>query len=114
MNIHTLQNVIVDALSDIKAQDIKVFDTAHLTSLFERIIIASGTSDRQTKALAAHVRDKVKQSGAQVIGAEGEETGEWVLVDCGEAVVHIMQPMLRVYYNLEELWGDKPVQLHSA
>ncbi|ARU22783.1 hypothetical protein RSSE_c2375 [Ralstonia solanacearum] len=103
--------MIVDALEDVKAQDIKVFNTTHLTELFDRTVIASGTSNRQTKALAASVRDAVKEAGGHVIAVEGEDVGEWVLVDCGDAVVHIMQPQLRQYYNLEEIWGDKPVRI---
>ncbi|MDA0570682.1 ribosome silencing factor [Burkholderia gladioli] len=111
MDIRKLQRVIVDALEDVKAQDIKVFNTSHLTELFDRVIVASGTSNRQTKALASSVREKVKEAGGDVVSSEGEDTGEWVLVDCGDAVVHILQPALRQYYNLEEIWGDKPVRL---
>ncbi|MGF6571003.1 ribosome-associated protein [Paraburkholderia fungorum] len=111
MDIRKLQRVIVDALEDVKAQDIKVFNTSHLTSLFDRVIVASGTSNRQTKALASNVRDSVKEAGGDVISTEGDDVGEWVLVDCGDAVVHILQPALRQYYNLEEIWGDKPVRL---
>ncbi|QCX49055.1 ribosome silencing factor [Ralstonia pseudosolanacearum] len=111
MDIRKLQRVIVDALEDVKAQDIKVFNTTHLTELFDRTVIASGTSNRQTKALAVSVRDAVKEAGGHVIAVEGEDVGEWVLVDCGDAVVHIMQPQLRQYYNLEEIWGDKPVRI---
>ncbi|MFM0646797.1 ribosome silencing factor [Paraburkholderia bryophila] len=111
MDIRKLQRVIVDALEDVKAQDIKVFNTSHLTSLFDRVIVASGTSNRQTKALASNVRDSVKQNGGDVISTEGDDVGEWVLVDCGDAVVHILQPALRQYYNLEEIWGDKPVRI---
>ncbi|MGG2041581.1 ribosome silencing factor [Burkholderia gladioli] len=111
MDIRKLQRVIVDALEDVKAQDIKVFNTSHLTELFDRVIVASGTSNRQTKALASSVREKVKEAGGDVVSSEGEDTGEWVLVDCGDAVVHILQPALRQYYNLEEIWGDKPVHL---
>jgi len=111
MDIRKLQRVIVDALEDIKAQDIKVFNTSHLTELFDRVIVASGTSNRQTKALASSVRDKVKEAGGDIVSSEGEDTGEWVLVDCGDAVVHILQPALRQYYNLEEIWGDKPVRM---
>jgi ribosome-associated protein len=111
MDIRKLQRVIVDALEDVKAQDIKVFNTTHLTELFDRTVIASGTSSRQTKALAMSVRDAVKEAGGHVIAVEGEDVGEWVLVDCGDAVVHIMQPQLRQYYNLEEIWGDKPVRV---
>ncbi|VVE41980.1 MULTISPECIES: ribosome silencing factor [Pandoraea] len=114
MDIRKLQRLIVDALEDVKAQDIKVYNTEHLTALFERVIIASGTSNRQTKALAASVRDKVKAAGGDVISMEGEDVGEWVLVDTGDAIVHIMQPALRQYYNLEEIWGEKPVRLKAA
>jgi ribosome-associated protein len=111
MDIRKLQRAIVDALEDVKAQDIKVFNTSHLTGLFDRVIVASGTSNRQTKALASSVREKVKENGGEVISTEGEDVGEWVLVDCGDAVVHILQPALRQYYNLEEIWGDKPVRV---
>jgi ribosome-associated protein len=111
MDITQLQRVIVDSLEDVKAQDIRVFSTTHLTGLFDRVVVAAGTSNRQTKALASSVREKVKEAGGEIISTEGEETGEWVLVDCGDAVVHIMQPALRQYYNLEEIWGDKPVKI---
>lgn len=111
MDITQLQRVIIDGLEDVKAQDIKVFNTSHLTSLFDRVIVASGTSNRQTKALANSVREFVKEAGGQIISTEGEDVGEWVLVDCADAVVHIMQPALRQYYNLEEIWGDKPVKV---
>ena len=114
MDIRKLQRTIVDALEDVKAQDIKVFNTSHLTALFDRVIIASGTSNRQTKALASSVRDKVKEGGGDIVSTEGEDIGEWVLVDCGDAVVHILQPALRQYYNLEEIWGDKPVRVKLA
>jgi len=114
MDIKKLQRVIIDALEDVKAQDIRVFSTTGQTDLFDRVIIATGTSNRQTRALASHVRDKAKQAGGHVISVEGEETGEWVLVDLGDAVVHVMQPSIRAYYNLEEIWGDKPVRLKTA
>ncbi len=114
MDIKKLQSLVVDALEDVKAQDIALFDTTHLTSLFDRIAIASGTSNRQTKALAASVRDKVKAAGGEVYGMEGEDTGEWVLVDLGDMIVHIMQAPIRAYYRLEELWGDKPVKVGAA
>ncbi len=110
-DIQKLQRVIVDALEDVKAQDIQVFNTEHLSPLFERVIIASGTSNRQTKALSASVRDKVRESGFGKPRIEGEDNGEWIIADCGAAVVHIMQPVIRQYYNLEEIWGDKPVRL---
>ena len=114
MDIKKLQTLVVDALEDIKGQDIQVFDTVHLTSLFDRIAVVSGTSNRQTKALAASVRDKVKDAGGEVVGIEGEDTGEWVLVDLGDMIVHIMHPAIRQYYRLEEIWGDKPVKLGAA
>jgi ribosome-associated protein len=114
MDIKKLQTLVVDALEDVKGQDIQVFDTIHLTSLFDRIAVVSGTSNRQTKALAASVRDKVKDAGGDVVGVEGEDTGEWVLVDLGDMIVHIMQPAIRQYYRLEEIWGDKPVKLGAA
>src|SRR5438094_2557617 len=114
MDIKKLQSLVVDALEDVKAQDIVVYDTTHLTSLFDRIAIASGTSNRQTKALAASVRDKVKESGGKILSLEGEDTGEWVLVDLGDMIVHIMQPAIRAYYRLEEIWGEKPVKLGAA
>ena len=114
MDIKKLQTVVVDALEDVKGQEIALFDTTHLTSLFDRIAIVSGTSNRQTKALAASVRDKVKEAGGDVIGMEGEDTGEWVLVDLGDMIVHIMQAPIRAYYRLEEIWGDKPVKLGAA
>ena len=94
-----------------KAQHIAVFNTEHLSSMFERVIIASGTSNRQTKALAASVRDSVKGRGMQVMSTEGEDNGEWIIVDCGAAVAHIMQPAIREYYHLEEIWGGKSVKM---
>ena len=110
MDIRKLQRVIVDGLEDVKAQNIVVFNTEHLSPLFERVIVASGTSNRQTKSLAASVRDAVKAAGDPPPRTEGEDNGEWIIVDCGAAVVHVMQPAIRDYYHLEELWGDKPVQ----
>ncbi len=114
MNIKKLQLLVVDALEDVKAQDIRVYDTTGLTDLFDSVVIASGTSNRQTRSLATSVRDKAKEAGADVISVEGTETGEWVLVDLGDMVVHIMQPGIRTYYNLEELWGRKPVNLKAV
>ena len=113
-DVTKLQRAIVDGLEDVKAQDIQVFNTEHLSPLFERVIVASGTSTRQTKALASSVRDAVKKAGFAVPRHEGEENGEWIIVDCGQCVVHIMQPMIRQYYRLEEIWGDKPVRLKLA
>ena len=103
----------MDALEDVKAQDIQVFDTSPITSLFDRVVIASGTSNRQTRALAKSVHDKVREAGAPVLSMEGGDTGEWVLVDLGDVVVHIMQPAIRDYYRLEDLWGEVPVSLED-
>lgn len=114
MDIRKLQRAIVDGLEDVKAQDIVVFNTEHMTPLFERVIVASGTSNRQTKALASSVRDAVKSKGFDVLRTEGEVNGEWIIVDCGAAVAHIMQPEIRRYYHLEEIWGEKPVALKRA
>ena len=111
MDIRKLQRAIVDGLEDVKAQNVVVFNTEHLTPLFERVIVASGASNRQTKALANSVRETVKGRGMDVLRTEGEENGEWIIVDCGAAVVHVMQPAIRDYYHLEELWGDKPVRM---
>jgi len=111
MDIRKLQRAIVDGLEDVKAQDIVVFNTEHLTPMFERVIVASGTSNRQTKALASSVREAVKSRGMSVLSTEGAENGEWIIVDCGAAVAHIMQPSIRDYYRLEEIWGGKPVRM---
>ncbi|MCU0813514.1 MAG: ribosome silencing factor [Burkholderiaceae bacterium] len=111
MDIRKLQRAIVDGLEDVKAQDIVVLNTEHLSPLFERVIIASGTSNRQTKALASSVRESVKARGLPVLRTEGEDNGEWIIVDCGAAVAHIMQPAIREYYHLEEIWGGKPVRV---
>lgn len=113
-DIQKLQRAIVDGLEDVKAQDIRVFNTEHLSPLFERVIVASGNSNRQTKALAASVLDKVREAGFAKPRVEGEDNGEWIIVDCGPAVAHVMQPAIRQYYNLEEIWGEKPVRLKSA
>ena len=110
MRLNKLQQTAVSALEDIKAHDIKVLDVRKLTSFYDCLIIASADSNRQVKALAHHVRDQLKEAGATIIGVEGEETGEWVLVDCGDIVVHVMQPTARAYYNLEELWESTPAQ----
>ena len=105
MNIENKIKLIVDALEDIKAQDIAVLDTGKLTSLFERMVIASGTSNRQTRAIADNVRVKMKEAGAYVGNTEGEDSGDWVLLDLGDVIVHVMLPAVRTHYNLEELWG---------
>ncbi len=114
MDILTLENAILDGLESVKAQDIEIFDTRTLTKLFDRVIIASGTSNRQTRALASSVREKVKAAGGEVVGTEGEDQGEWILVDCCDAIVHILQPSMREYYRLEEIWGATPVQIKNA
>ncbi len=109
MNTQDILAITLDALDDLKAQNVQAFDTTALTSLFERVIICNGTSNRQTRSLANHVREKIKDAGGEVLSIEGEETGEWVLVDMGAVVAHIMQPTIRDYYRLEELWGITPV-----
>ena len=110
MDTPTLEKIVVAALEDIKAKDIEVLNTSKLSALFDRVIIATGDSNRQVKALAKNVHDKVREAGGQVIGIEGHETGEWVLVDLGGIVVHVMQGAVRSYYNLEELWGAAPAR----
>ena len=105
MRLNKIQKTAVTALDDIKARDIVVLDVRKLTSLTDTMIIASGESNRQVKALANHVRERLKEAGATILGVEGEQSGEWILVDAGEIVVHIMQPAVRAYYNLEELWA---------
>lgn len=107
MKLPQLQQIVVHALEDIKGRDIEVIDTSHLTPLFERMIIACGDSSRQVQSLARNVQEKVRAEGGEVLSCEGEEVGEWVLVDLGDIVVHVMQPAVRNYYNLEELWGGK-------
>ena len=107
MELAELERIVIDALEDIKAKDIEVIDTSKLTPLFESIIIACGDSNRQVRSLARHVGDKVREAGVEILSTEGEDSGEWILVDLGAVVVHIMQPTIRSYYNLEELWGGK-------
>lgn len=110
-DVTKLQRAIVDGLEDVKAHDIQVFNTEALSPLFERVIVASGTSNRQTKALASSVREAVKEAGFPVPRQEGEQNGEWIIVDCGSVVCHIMQPAIRQYYRLEEIWGETPVRM---
>ncbi len=114
MRRNRLSDLAVTALEDIKARDIVVLDVRKLTSLYDTLIIASADSNRQAKALAHHVRDRLKAAGASIIGVEGEETAEWVLVDAGDLVVHVMQPAVRAYYNLEELWTPPRVRTVRA
>src|SRR5713101_5624821 len=114
MDIRRKQRLVVEALEDVKGHEITVFNTARMPSMFERVVIASGDSTRQVKALADRVQDKVRENGAHVYGVEGEAAGEWVLVDLGDVVVHIMHPAVRSFYNLEEVWGGKPVRMKKA
>ena len=114
MRLNTLQQTAVSALEDIKAHDITVLDVRKLTSLADTLVIASADSNRQVKALASHVRDMLKEAGASIVGVEGEESAEWVLVDAGDIVVHVMQPAVRAYYNLEELWTARPARRTKA
>lgn len=111
MDIRRKQRAVVDALEDVKGRDILVFNVASLSPFFERVVIASGDSGRQLRALADSVRDKLGALGQRVHGVEGEAGGEWVLVDLGDIIVHVMHPAVRSYYNLEEIWGEKPVKL---
>lgn len=114
MDVRKLQKIVVGALEEIKGHDIEVINTTKLTSLFDRIVIASGTSNRQVKSLARNVQDKVREAGGEVVSVEGEDNGEWVLVDLGDIVVHVMQPTVRAYYNLEELWQATPAGRRKA
>ena len=115
METRQIEQLVIAALEDIKAKDIEVIDTSKLTPLFESIIIACGDSNRQIRSLARHVGDKVREAGVEILSTEGEDSGEWILVDLGAVVVHIMQPTIRSYYNLEELWGGKgPARVRKA
>jgi ribosome-associated protein len=114
MDIRTKQRAVVEALEDIKGRDIIVYNTARMPSMFERVVIASGDSNRQVKALADRVQERIRELGSRVYGVEGENAGEWVLVDLGDVVVHIMHPTVREFYNLEEVWGGKTVRMKAA
>jgi ribosome-associated protein len=114
MDIRTKQRAVVQALEDVKGRDIIVYNTARMPSMFERVVIASGDSNRQVKALADRVQERIRELGSRVYGVEGERAGEWVLVDLGDVVVHIMHPTVREFYNLEEVWGGKPVRVNAA
>jgi ribosome-associated protein len=114
MHAETICKAAIDALEDIKAKDIVVLDVKKMTSLFDFIIVASAESTRQARALTSHLQDKVKALGARIHGVEGERSGEWVLVDLGDVIVHVMQPAVRAYYNLEQLWGGKTPALHPS
>ena len=113
MDIRKKQRVVVEALEDIKGKDIQVFNTARMPSMFERVVIASGDSNRQVKSLADSVQEKIKENGGKVYGVEGQQAGEWVLVDLGDLVVHVMHPTVREFYNLEEVWGGKSVRVKA-
>jgi ribosome-associated protein len=112
--LHQLQRAVLNGLEDLKAKDIAVFHTANSSSLFERVIVATATSNRQTRGLAKAICDKVTTAGFPKPRIEGEENGEWVIVDCGAVVVHVMQAQIRTYYALEELWGKRPLRLRCA
>jgi ribosome-associated protein len=114
MDLRTKQRAVVEALEDVKGRDIVVYNTARMPSMFERVVIASGDSNRQVKALADRVQERIRELGSRVYGVEGEKAGEWVLVDLGDVVVHIMHPTVRDFYNLEEIWGGKAVRLKKA
>ena len=114
MDIRTKQRAVVEALEDIKGRDIIVYNTARMPSMFERVVIASGDSNRQVKALADRVQERIRELGSRVYGVEGEKAGEWVLVDLGDVVVHIMHPTVREFYNLEEVWGGKTVRMKAS
>ncbi|HZP92099.1 MAG TPA: ribosome silencing factor [Burkholderiales bacterium] len=114
MHTDTVCKAAIEALEDIKAKDIVVLDVRKMTSLFDYIIVASAESTRQARALASHVQERLKTIGARVLGVEGERSGEWVLVDLGEVIVHVMQPAVRAYYNLEQLWGGEPAPPHPS
>jgi ribosome-associated protein len=114
MQVEALCRAAVDALEDIKAEDIVVLDVQSMSSLFDYIIVASAESTRQTRALVNNIQDKIKTLGGSIVGVEGEDSGEWVLVDLGDVIVHVMQPAVRAYYNLEQLWGGETPQPESA
>ena len=104
MTLTKLAKTAIAALEDIKGRDIVALDVRKLTSLFDKVVIATADNSRQAAAMARNLQDKVKAAGGRVHGIEGEQSGEWVLVDLGAIVVHIMQPAVRQHYNLEELW----------
>ena len=114
MDLRAKQRAVVEALEDIKGKDIVVYNTARMPSMFERVVIATGDSNRQVRALADNVQERIRALGSRVYGVEGEKGGDWVLVDLGDVVVHIMHPSVRDFYNLEEIWGGKPVRLKKV
>lgn len=106
MDASALNNVVIDLLEDMKAQDINVIDVTGRTSVTDSMIIASGTSNRHVQAVADHVADKIKDHGINPIGSEGRGNSDWVLIDLGDVVVHVMTTQAREYYDLEHLWGE--------
>jgi len=113
MDIRKKARAVVEALEDVKGRDIVVYNVARQTAYFERVVIASGDSNRQVNALAISVQEKLRALGAKIAGVEGRRNGEWVLVDLGDIVVHVMHPAVRSFYNLEELWGGKEVKVKA-
>ena len=113
MDIRKKQRAVIEALEDVKGRDIVIFNVAKQTAFFERVVIASGDSNRQVNALAMSVQERAKSIGAHIRHVEGRRNGEWVLVDLGDIVVHVMHPAVRSYYNLEELWGGKEVKVKA-
>ena len=111
MDIRKKQRAVIEALENVKGRDIVIFNVARQTAFFERVVIASGDSNRQVNALATSVQERMREIGARVHGVEGRRNGDWVLVDLGDIVIHVMHPAVRSYYNLEELWGAKQVKL---
>jgi ribosome-associated protein len=116
MELEETKRLTIEALEDVKGRDIVVLETSRLSSLFDCMIVASADSTRQAKAMAQRVQERIKACGAEVLGVEGEQDGDWVLVDLGSVIVHIMHPATRAYYNLEELWGPQflPAALRQA
>ena len=114
MDIRKLQRIVVNALEDIKGKDIEVINTRKLSDMFARVVIATGDSNRQVRALARNVEDKVREAGGEIVGVEGQDGGEWLLVDLGEIVVHVMQPNVRLYYDLSSLWQGRPKKAATA
>jgi ribosome-associated protein len=114
MDLRAKQRLVLEALEDVKGRDIVIYNTARMPSMFERVVIASGDSNRQVKALADRVQERIREHGSRVYGVEGEKSGEWVLVDLGDVVVHIMHPTIRAFYNLEEVWGGRSAHLKAA
>lgn len=114
MDLRAKQRLVLEALEDVKGRDIVIYNTARMPSMFERVVIASGESSRQVKALADRVQERIREHGSRVYGVEGEKSGDWVLVDLGDVVVHIMHPSIRAFYNLEEVWGGRSVHLKTS